>query len=73
MPLDGSIEQLVENGFLIQDSVGVSQLSDGSGISLKRRLAHYDIKSHHGTLNGLAAKQVLRAAKGLSLCGHAKP
>ena len=34
MSLDGSIEQLVEKGFVIQVSVDVNQLSDGSGIAL---------------------------------------
>ena len=33
MSLDGRIEQLVENGLVIQVSVGVNQLSDGSGIA----------------------------------------
>ena len=33
MSLDGSIEQLVENGLVIQLSVDVNQLSDGLGIA----------------------------------------
>ena len=33
MSLDKRIEQLVENGLVIQVSVDVSQLSDGSGIA----------------------------------------
>ena len=37
MSLDKSIEQLVENGFVIQVLVDASQLSDGSDIAIKRR------------------------------------
>ena len=39
----------------------------------KYHLAHYEIKPHHGSLNGLAAKHVLRAANLLSVCRPESP
>ena len=38
MSLDGRIEQLVENGLVIQVSVDVNQLSDGSGIAQETQI-----------------------------------